>query len=83
MTDSDDDATRPLGRSPSPGGGAGGGDDPLDPKSLPALFWDEMPEDPDQHPDYMALQAIADECTPEERAESFKVRGRCSRGRER
>lgn len=34
-----------------------------------------MPENPEEHPDYMALQAIADECTPEERAENFKKQG--------
>lgn len=27
----------------------------------------------DAHPDFMAFQALADECTPEERAENFKV----------
>jgi hypothetical protein len=39
---------------------------------IPALFWDEMPDDPD-NPDMAAIQAIIDESTPEERAISFKV----------
>jgi hypothetical protein len=47
--------------------------DGLNPEALPALFWDHMPEAPEAHPDYAGLMAIADECTPEERAESFKV----------
>lgn len=69
--DSDDGMPSTSGRTqPS---GSGGDDDPCDPMSLPALFWDEMPENVEEHPDYMGLQAIADECTPEERAEGFKV----------
>ena len=89
MSDSDDDAragAAAAARAPSPelgarvaaGAGAGGQpprDDPLDPASLPALFWDEMPEDPNAHPDFMAMQALAEECTPEERAENFKKQG--------
>ncbi|GBF91215.1 hypothetical protein Rsub_04884 [Raphidocelis subcapitata] len=64
------------GRSPSTSAGGGGrGDDPLDPAALPCLFWDEMPDKPEEHPDYAALQAIADECTPEERADSFRKQG--------
>lgn len=39
---------------------------------IPALFWDEMPDDPD-NPDMAAIQAIIDESTPEERANSYKV----------
>jgi hypothetical protein len=70
-SDGDGDGERPPPRRRTSPGCA---DDPLDPASLPALFWDEMPEKPEEHPDYMALQAIADECTPEERAEGFKVR---------
>jgi hypothetical protein len=50
---------------------AGGG---LDNADLPALFWDSMPEGAQQHPDMMALEALKEECTPEERAETFKVR---------
>jgi hypothetical protein len=44
--------------------------------SLPALFWDTIPENAQDHPDYVALKAIEEESTPEERAESFKVRSR-------
>ncbi len=50
----------------------------LDNSELPALFWDTMPEDAEQHPDYAALQALRDEATPEERAETYKVRSGCS-----
>ncbi|KAI8468871.1 MAG: hypothetical protein J3K34DRAFT_454284 [Monoraphidium minutum] len=71
MSDSDSDAPPP----PRPPSGGGGVDDALDPKSLPALFWDEMPDNMEEHPDYLALQAIADECTPEERADNFKKQG--------
>jgi hypothetical protein len=73
MSDGSDDE----GRSPSTSAEGGGSrrDDPLDPSSLPCLFWDDLPDNPDEHPDYMALQAIAEECTPEERAENYKVRG--------
>jgi hypothetical protein len=42
---------------------------------LPALFWDSMPENPEEHPDYAAFQAIEEECTPEERAASHKAWG--------
>jgi hypothetical protein len=44
--------------------------------SLPALFWDTIPENAQDHPDYVALKAIEEESTPEERAESFKVSSR-------
>lgn len=40
---------------------------------LPALFWDSIPEKAEDHPDYAAFQALEDESTPEERAESLKV----------
>lgn len=40
---------------------------------LPALFWDAMPENPEEHPDFVAMQALAEESTLEERAENFKV----------
>ena len=41
---------------------------------VPALLWDEMPEDASNHPDYMAIQALMyDESTPVEQAENFKV----------
>jgi hypothetical protein len=40
---------------------------------LPALFWDTIPDNAEDHPDYIALKALDDETTPEERAENFKV----------
>jgi hypothetical protein len=45
----------------------------LDDIDLPALFWDSIPDGAEEHPDYVALQALAEESTPEERAENFKV----------
>jgi len=47
----------------------------LDNMELPAMFWDEMPENAESHPDYMAMQALRDECTPEELANTAKVNG--------
>lgn len=44
-------------------------------EDLPALFWDEMPDNAGDHPDMVALKAIDDECTPEDRARSFKDQG--------
>lgn len=41
--------------------------------ALPALFWDTMPEQYEEQPDYVALKALEEESTPEERAENFKV----------
>lgn len=41
--------------------------------NLPALFWDSMPDNAEDHPDYIALKALEEESTPEERAENFKV----------
>jgi hypothetical protein len=41
---------------------------------LPALFWDAMPSNAEDNSDFAALQALKEECTPRERAESFKVR---------
>lgn len=73
MSDSGSDAGgSPRGAATARSGPTAGADD-LDPASLPALFWDEMPERPEEHPDYMGLQALAEECTPEERADNFKV----------
>ena len=40
---------------------------------LPALFWDTIPDNAEDHPDYIALKALEEESTPEERAENFKV----------
>ena len=40
---------------------------------MPALFWDAMPDDP-ENPDLAALEALKEESTPYEIAESCKVR---------
>lgn len=43
-------------------------------EGLPALFWDTIPEDAEEHADYAGIQAlIHDESTPDETAENFKV----------
>lgn len=52
----------------------------LNNQDLPSLFWDTMPEKPEEHPDYIAMQALAEESTPEERAENFKA-GLCGPAR--
>ncbi|CAD7703396.1 unnamed protein product [Ostreobium quekettii] len=44
-------------------------------EELPALFWDETPERPEEHPDYAALEALREESTPEENAENYKNQG--------
>lgn len=41
--------------------------------SLPSVFWDHIPEGAEEHPDYMAMKALEEESTPEERADNFKV----------
>ena len=41
-------------------------------EELPAVFWDEMPKDKD-NVDLAAINALIDEQTPVERAESHKV----------
>lgn len=46
----------------------------INPSDVPALFWDELPEDVGENPDAAAIQAIIDDTTPEERAEGFKAR---------
>lgn len=40
---------------------------------LPAVFWDQMPNNKDNS-DLAAINALIDEQTAEERAESYKVR---------
>ena len=40
---------------------------------LPAAFWDAYPENPD-NTDLQAISALLEESTPEERAETYKVR---------
>lgn len=40
------------------------------------LFWDEMPENFEEHPEYVALQQVMlDGTTPESRAANFKEQG--------
>ena len=34
-----------------------------------------MPEDPSQNPEFAAMQELIDECTPAERAETWKKQG--------
>lgn len=53
--------------NPHPAGG-------LRPDDVPALFWDEMPEDA-ENPDLAAINALIEESSPEERALSFKEQG--------
>lgn len=45
------------------------------PEDVPALFWDEMPDNAEENPDLAAINALIDESTPEERALSFKDQG--------
>ena len=40
---------------------------------LPAAFWDAYPENPD-NTDLQAINALLEESTPEQRAETYKVR---------
>jgi hypothetical protein len=42
-------------------------------QELPALFWDALPDEKEKHADWAALEALREECTPRERAETFKV----------
>lgn len=44
-----------------------------DNKGLHPLFWDALPEDAEEDPAYAGIQALQEELTPEEKAESFKV----------
>jgi tetratricopeptide (TPR) repeat protein len=40
--------------------------------STPSLFWDDAPENFEEHPDYVAMHAAMEEMTPFERAEDLK-----------
>ena len=40
---------------------------------IPAAFWDTLAED-DSNPDLLAMKALQEESTPEERAEVYKVK---------
>lgn len=44
----------------------------LDNADMPAVFWDSLVDDND-NPDLLAIKAIQEESTPEERAETLKV----------
>lgn len=55
-------------------GGGGGGRLPSADQGLPALFWDDMPDNED-NPDLAAINAIIEDTSPEERAEGFKDQG--------
>ncbi len=48
--------------------------------NLHPLFWETMPENPEDHPEYAAIQALRDEATPEERANTHKVRFKLAGG---
>lgn len=70
MASSSDDerpASNVVRAPPSSGG--------LRPEELPSLFWDELPENLENNADMLAIQAIIDESTPEERASNFKDYG--------
>jgi len=42
-------------------------------ETLPCAFWDADVGPESEHPDALAIQALKDECTPDERAETYKV----------
>ena len=42
-------------------------------EELPAAFWDELPAEQSAHPDLLAVNAILEEASPDERAETYKV----------
>ncbi len=65
------EANRMVQPPASTGGGAG--EPPLRPDDLPAAFWDAYPENAD-NPDLAAINALLEESTPEERADTYKVR---------
>ena len=54
-------------------GDAGSAEGTLRNDDLPAAFWDAYPENPD-NADLQAINALLEESTPEERAETYKVR---------
>lgn len=73
MSSSDSDEEQPLDPRNLPPG--------FDHRDVPALFWDELPDD-DNNPDVAAIKAIIEESTPEERALSMKAGGRGCRATE-
>lgn len=46
--------------------------DQLSNDQVPAAFWDALPSD-QENPDLLAIKALQEESTPEERAETLKV----------
>lgn len=46
---------------------------PLSNDDIPAAFWDTLAED-EENPDLLAIKALQEESTPEERAQTLKVR---------
>ena len=65
MTDSDSDSEQQRRREPEIDNSCA---------DLPPLFWDSIPENASENLAFQAIEALREECTPEERAESFKVR---------
>lgn len=49
---------------------------PLSNDELPAAFWDAMPSE--DHPDLQAINALKEEDSPDERAETLKVDSSCN-----
>ncbi|PSC72268.1 tetratricopeptide repeat 4-like protein [Micractinium conductrix] len=64
-SDEEDAPPQPLRQAP-PG---------LRNEDLPALFWDDLPEEDNESADAAAIKAIMAESTPEEQAEGFKNMG--------
>ena len=54
-------------------GAAGSAEGTLCNDDLPAAFWDAYPENPD-NADLQAINALLEESTPKERADTYKVR---------
>jgi hypothetical protein len=65
-----------MSGAPAP---VGGGDVRSTEDVLPAAFWDVYPENREDNADYAAIQAILEECTPDERAETCKACSRASK----
>jgi hypothetical protein len=61
--DSDDDGSSRPAWTPAPDPNAG--DHPL--------FWDEIPENPEKDSAWLAMEALKEESTLEERAENYKA----------
>ena len=48
------------------------GEEALSNSDIPAAFWDTLAED-ESNPDLLAIKALQEESTPDERAETLKV----------